>query len=667
MRKIVAFCVLLVSISLVYSNTLDVPAHFDDHVNIFDNSKIHLSELSYQSVKQAFHAHPNTQITLYRPVAMLSFGINWYIGQADVRGYHMVNIAIHIATAFLLFLTVFSLIDSPVLNDKYKKHQYGIALLTATLWALNPIQTQAVTYIVQRMAAMGAMFYLLAIFAYIKGRLSTNVHWYIVCFMAFMLALGCKEHTITLPLSLFLVEVLFFQSLKKQRTTIKFFTSFVVIINICIFVGGKIFLNGNVFSFLNAFAGREYSLSGRLLTEPRVLVFHLSQIFYPIAERFSIEHDFTISTSLFEPITTLFSFVVVIFLLVLALFKFRKYPLTSFAILFFFLAHSVESTIIPLELVFEHRNYLPSFFLFLPVAVGFFLLHARCRQRTGLSRFIVGIFVFLLITLQGMGCYVRNLAWASEFSLWEDALQKAPGRARPAYWLGRYYHLRGHLDKAMDYYEKSYSYRAERPKYSKAIALNGMAGIFLLKNENEKGIQLLQKAVTTFPEFDSGLLNLVRELAKQSRFNEAVEPAEKLLKIAPKSSGYHYLNGLIHLRLNNYGKSINYFQKGLDLDPQDSIIMSALSMAYQGKGEPVKASELLNQALILAPQNERIALAFIENKIRSGNKSEIREAFDSFYSIFGATVLRKQLEYSGNSLVLPLDTTLLTPYFQIQL
>ena len=113
-----------------------------------------------------------------------------------------------------------------------------------------------------------------------------------------------------------------------------------------------------------------FTLKERLLTEPRIIIYYLSEIFYPMASRLSLVHDIKISTSFFKPWTTIPAILAIISLLGIGLSQAIKRPIIAFAIFFYFINHIIESTILPLELIFEHRNYLPSFFLFFPVATG---------------------------------------------------------------------------------------------------------------------------------------------------------------------------------------------------------------------------------------------------------------------------------------------------------
>jgi len=196
--------VLLILLLLpIYSNTFHAAWQFDDNPNILENTRLHLSDLSPASLWNTFFA---------------SLALNWYAGQADTFGYHLVNIAIHILTAFMVFLAGRKLLQTPNLINRYNKEDaYFISLLSAILWAVNPIQIQAVTYIVQRMASMAAMFYISGIYFYIKGRLSsrgkTQLLFYAACFVSFVCSLMSKENAAMMPISLLLIEIIFFTDL----------------------------------------------------------------------------------------------------------------------------------------------------------------------------------------------------------------------------------------------------------------------------------------------------------------------------------------------------------------------------------------------------------------------------------------------------------------------
>ena len=213
-KKWIVFALLFILILLTYSNTFRASWHFDDIANINKNPRIKINNLQPATLYQTFIASRDGGLYLgkkvYRPVACLTLALNWYVGQDNVFGYHVVNICIHMITAFLLFLTILCLFRTPRLKGEYSGSEYFIALLAATLWAINPIQTQAVTYIVQRMASLAAMFYILSIYFYLRGRLSdfrkNQVLLYFFCGISFLLAIGSKENAVTLPLALIVLE-----------------------------------------------------------------------------------------------------------------------------------------------------------------------------------------------------------------------------------------------------------------------------------------------------------------------------------------------------------------------------------------------------------------------------------------------------------------------------
>ena len=213
---------LIVLVLVVYGNTLNASWHLDDRTNILDNKNVHVTSLSFddwsKSVLPPFN-DPGKATSglsgLYRPVAMLTFAINWFLGGADVFGYHLVNIGLHCVTSILLFFTCLHILNTPLINGRYQENDCFIAFLATALWALHPIQTQAVTYVVQRMAVLADLFYLAGICLYLEGRNSNSFKKRALFFgmgiLSYMLALGSKQNAITLPAACLLVEIVFFQ------------------------------------------------------------------------------------------------------------------------------------------------------------------------------------------------------------------------------------------------------------------------------------------------------------------------------------------------------------------------------------------------------------------------------------------------------------------------
>ena len=151
MRKMKTTTTLLVLgllVFIAYSNTFLADWHMDDYPNILQNPAIQITDLGPASLKRAVGVDQSQGNNLKRPVANLTFALNWYAHGSQAAGYHLVNLLIHVLNALILYLVIVRLCERPVLPESNRRHRKAIALAAALLWALNPIQTQAVTYVV---------------------------------------------------------------------------------------------------------------------------------------------------------------------------------------------------------------------------------------------------------------------------------------------------------------------------------------------------------------------------------------------------------------------------------------------------------------------------------------------------------------------------------------
>ena len=668
-QKGVAFGLLFCLIFLAYSNTFHASWQMDDFPNIISNERLHVNALSYDNILGSLFASPQASRykNLYRPVTCLTFALNWYVGKDTVSGYHAVNIMVHFLTAFFLYITVLTLFQSPRLKNSHQGQKHVIALLVATLWALNPIQIQAVTYIVQRMAAMATMFYLLSILLYVKGRTNASPHWRGLLFAAsitsYFLALGAKENAAILPLALILIEIIFFQDPGRSQISRKIFWSAVGSGLFVFLTGTLFFLKGDFFSFVNGYAVRPFTLGERLLTEPRILIFYLSQIFWPLPHRFSIAHDVAIYRSLLDPWTTLPAILLVLFLIGFGILQMKKWPIVSFGILFFFLNHIIESTFIPLELVFEHRNYLPSLFLFWPVAVGLNRLSVYIdgRRQRYLRLMFAGC-IILLVFGMGFGTYKRNMAWATEKSLWEDVLDKSPGIARPYLVLAGEYEKKGESEKALRYYKKSLALPDQRPRQSPGTAYNNMGTIYLKNHNHTKAVELYLQALAIRPAHAKYLHNLVLALVKGRKWQEASDKADLLVSNYSNNSTYLNLKSYILLKQNKPGGAITYLRRALNLAPTDRNAIVNYGVALSLAGETSKAEWVLSRIYQTNLTDIAILMGLIENSLRARDELGFDHYADKLMATFSVGDIRKfLLELDEDKIDVPLTRGILAP------
>ncbi len=667
-NMLIAFFLLVVLTFIIYGNTLNSSWHLDDYDNITENSKLHMENLQLTSIVQSFFAKPHSNIEnpkLYRPVACLTFAFNWYFGKDNVLGYHLVNISIHIMTAFFLFLFILNIFDAPVLKKQTYGDKYFVALLASSLWVIHPIQVQAVTYIVQRMASLATMFYILGLYFYLKGRyfkeLKAFIH-YSAVFICFFFAVGSKENAITLPLSIVLIEIIFYHdldSLKKRPGFI--ILSLIACVTFTFAVGVVFFLNGKPLQILDGYSGRSFTFIERLLTEPRIIMGYLSKIFYPIASRFSIEYDINVSTSLFEPWTTFPSIIAISGSIALSLFFLKKRPFISFAILFFFLNHIIESSIIPLELVFDHRNYLPSLFLFLPVSIGVQKIISVYKNKNMIFYSIFIAFMILLLIGLGLGTYTWNMAWINEKALWVNASNKAPFRSRTAQNLAKYYYFKmGDIDNAIGLYQKSMGLKDAKPKYSKFSALKNIAGLYYQKKEYQRALFYINKATEIYPEAGDAHFKKVLILVQLGKFNDAKKNIDLLLSKYEKNETYSLMKGRILLLMGQHIKSIKYFRISLKKNPYNYDTNIYLGAALSLLGEYEKADTRLKTAFKIQPGNMQPLLGLIENSYRSGNDFRLDLYTSNLLSNFTVGQIEKELmKLNRDNLTLKLSKKIL--------
>ncbi|MFC1829852.1 hypothetical protein ACFL0O_09590, partial [Thermodesulfobacteriota bacterium] len=215
------FTILFVALIIIYANSFRCGWHFDDYPNIVENTHVHLESLSLKNIVKTFYVKDFEHKGVVRPLSYLSFALNYHIGGFDVFGYHVVNFAIHYVASVFLFLFVYNALQLPILNARYKNIAYAISLLSAFFWATHPIQITAVTYIVQRMASMASMFYIIAMYFYLKARVAKKTWkqatFFSLCGIAAILSFASKENTAMLPVSLYLFDLFLIQGLTNEN------------------------------------------------------------------------------------------------------------------------------------------------------------------------------------------------------------------------------------------------------------------------------------------------------------------------------------------------------------------------------------------------------------------------------------------------------------------
>ena len=600
-KNVFAIVIIFIIILAIYSNTFHASWHFDDEPNILDNKPLHLNKLNWQNIEKTFFASIINDDKIRRPIACFSFALNYYFGKDNVFGYHFVNLSIHFLASIFLFLFIYHSLNLPLLKAKYGPNSYFIALLATILWTINPIQTQAITYIVQRMASMAGMFYIMSMYFYLKGRTSTNrlsmLSHYFFCFIAAILAFGSKENAAMLPISIFLFDLFIIQGLTKENIKKN---SLILLILMLIPLSLALILKGpSMFTTKYLFSGYEqrgFTLFERLLTEPRIIIYYITLLLYPMPDRLCIMHDISVSHSLINPPTTIIAIFTILIILILAIMKSKKWPFVSCCIIFFFLNHIIESTIFALELIFEHRNYIPSMLFFVPIAI-LIVREIQFFSYKKLMQIAISIFVILVLIGQGHSSFMRNFIWKTEEGLWLDAIDKYPNMSRSHHNLGRYYADIGENEKAMIEYKIALNLKRGSHGETHHITHYNLALIYVKTGEEDKAIDHLHKAIAIDPRSADAYNNLAILLAKRGRYDDAFNLLTKSLTYSSNSSQAHNNLGFILLKTNLIEEAIIEFKKALDLKDEYPAALHNLGLAYKYKGELDKAARYFKLAL----------------------------------------------------------------------
>ena len=367
---------------LIYSNTFSVPFQFDDRPNITQNPNVQLRVLTWDRIQRLI---ANTYKESIRVFSYLTLAFNYYFGGFNVFGYHLVNLLIHVFTGILLYGFLILTFRLPSLEKRYGPIAYKMALFTSLIFIAHPVQTQSVTYIVQRMASLGAMFYLLTFVLYIKARLAEQGKARTLYFggavLSYLLGIFSKENVAIIPFFIALYEFYFFQNLdlgpKGKRIALFLVGALFALGSLGLLVWGKRYYD----VLIEGYKIRDFTLTERVLTQFRVVLHYVSLLIYPHPSRLNLDYDFPLSKTILDPPTTLLSIVLVFGLIGYGIWTARKRPLLSFCILWYFGNLVIESSIFPLEMVFEHRLYLPSIGPFILFSLGVVLGVKKWRAR----------------------------------------------------------------------------------------------------------------------------------------------------------------------------------------------------------------------------------------------------------------------------------------------
>ena len=602
---IIAVCVVL-----AYANTFCVPFIFDDQINIVENSSIRNLSSVYQMLAPPFGMGVSG-----RPVINFTLALNYAISGENPWSYHLLNLLIHLSAALCLFGIVRRTFLSDRLKGRYGGAATPLAFGCALLWALHPLQTQAVTYTIQRCESFMGLCFLLTFYFAIRGWLSVDQRqWHLAALLSFLIGIGTKEVIVVAPVLLFVYDLIFFQGSMRD-----------VLRRSHLLYAGLVF-GLLTLGFLVAAGGTTSSGTGRMtfsaldywVTQPEVILHYLKLTIWPYP--LSLDYDWPIA----KPHDSWPAIIITAGLILFSVWALWKRMPIGFCAAWFF-AVLAPTSLIPLpDVAFEHRMYIPSIAIVVITVTGVYGLIDVATKRWSKSEAVGNVMrrkgAIYLILFVGPALviltYARNINYGSDVSIWAAAVQSYLENSRAQANLGNALLQEGDLRSAMGHLYKAlhietknaqryrgaltyYEYLRVRPVYAKvqdnigwawlqkgnavtaiehfqevlkvnpdntvALAHMGTALYFLGKRDDS--LDYFRRAILLKPSDPAIQVNYGVTLRLQGRLIEAMEQFQAALRLMPNVEA-HYGMGMALRQLGRNAEAVIHFQEALRLNPK---------------------------------------------------------------------------------------------------
>lgn len=562
------------AVVLVYANTLKVPFLFDDHDSIVANPTI-------RQLGLGMFSPPGRGLTVDgRPVLNASLALNYAVGGTAVRGYHVVNIAIHALAALTLFGLVRRTLAGGWPGNRFANHATEMAAAAALLWALHPLQTESVTYIVQRTESLMGLFYLLTLYALARGGVTgASRGWLGVSLAACALGMGTKEVMVSAPLMALVYDRTFLAGSFREAWVRRrgFYLGLVATWVILGYLVAGSGLRGGTIGTGAGVTPWEYALC-----QSRAIIHYLGLTVWPSGLVFDYGADF-VSFAEALPFAVL-----VVGLLGLTAYGLWRRPAWGFLGLWFFVILAPTSSFVggTRQMLAEHRMYLSLATLAVGVALG-----ARAIL-AGRGWMLWSVLVVAL----GVVTVRRNSDYRSAVSIYADTVAKRPGNAFAHNNLGQAQLEAGQTAEAVKHFEQALRLSPGRP-----MAYNNLAGALAKLGRTEEAVENARAAVKLSPDYAEAHFNLGTALLRQGEGSAAIVHFENAVRLQP-----NYAEALC-----NYGAAL--LQAGRPIDAVARYLEAVrlkrdyveahygLGLARQQAGQWAEAVEPYETALQLRP------------------------------------------------------------------
>jgi len=639
MRTWIGIAFIITAVILAWANSVSAPFELDDESSIVTNASVR----DLASFRWLTPPATAGETVSGRPVLNLSFAMNYAIGGLDVHGYHITNITIHILAA----LTLFGVARRTLLLSKaairYRSAATSIACATSAVWAVHPLQTEAVTYIVQRAESLAGLFYLLTLYSFIRSlETSTKaLRWTIGSVLACFLGMMTKETVVTAPIVVLLYHRAFvagsFATAWRSR-----WRTYVAFACVTIALGMLVLLNANRGG--SAGLGSSIPVWSYLLTQCTAIVRYCSLAYWPTHQVF--DYGMRTVSGMHEVAPKLLLLCSVggatIWLL-------WRNHVAGFLAACFFLALAPSSSFVPVatQTIAEHRMYLALAPLIFLTALG-----VRSTMRWPI---VSGLGVILLVISLGSATFARNRVYISSLSLWQDTVTKAPYNARAHNNLGCAFLNEGRVDEAIAEYQHAIELQPNH-----AFAHFNLGNALVTQRRWSEAAEHFSTALAADPHYANARMNLGLALMQLGRRTEAANQFRDIL---------HDDNGAQDARTNLASLLIagGEVEEGMTLlrdvvavDPGLSLAHYHLGLGLEKMGQVDAAENEFRETIRLKPNFAEAHLALGNIALGRGNiapaETSYREAIrldsnsaEAIYALGNVLAQQQQFEAAMTS------------------
>jgi tetratricopeptide (TPR) repeat protein len=555
--------VIVLAALAAYHNSFQGPFIFDDLDSILDNQTIrHVWPIGDALVP------PRQSGVTGRPVVNLSLAVNYAFGGTRVWGYHVLNLVIHVLAGLTFFGIVRRTLLWPRLRERFGAEASKLALATAVLWTVHPLQTESVTYVIQRCESMMGLFYLLTLYYFIRGASSERARpWFGLSVAACALGTACKEVMLSAPLMVLLYDRTFVSG--SFRVAWQQHGRLLVALGATWVLLGSLSASGGSLDNVSRNPHIRLGRGEYLLTEPGVILDYLRLCVWPHPLCFDYNGLAARTWSSILPPA-----LVVGTLLTATVWALGVNAVWGFVGAWFFLILAPTSSFFRLDSpMYEHRMYLPLAAVVTMAVVGLFLLQRQLfsRQQGLVLSCVAGTSVAILfgyLTIQ------RNRDYSSEVSIWQDTVDKRPNSARAHFNLGTALEQAGRVQEAIEHYEQALRIK---PDFADAHSNLGVA--LAQQGRLQEAIEHWEESLRINPDSADAHFNLGLALARTGRVQEAIEHWEQTLRIKPNYPEAHYNLGLALEKLGRTQEAITHYEQALRIKPDFVQAQNALARA----------------------------------------------------------------------------------------